>query len=262
MQSTSPESKILLDAYKSGGDILVLLKGRLVLTNCERVRKRLHELLSPEIAQIFLHLGQLEYVDSAGWGAMVGLKMAANRSRVRMCFLSPGERILDIFRISKLDSIFEIKSGAEAEVIRSEIESRSNLLWRDSPDETQNLFITEVSNLTPFALQTASGAESPRPEEIERRRSLQRLTRDAVEHLKHGRYEKVIEVYQRVLDVDPNDISALNNLAVVYERKPEWRDRALETWKRVVEVSESCNDLKHSERARRHLQALQQNPTP
>ena len=66
----------------------------------------------------------------------------------------------------------------------------------------------------------------------------------------------VIETYLKVLEIDPDDISALNNLGVVYEKRPEWRDKAVETWKRVQELSETRQDEKHADRARRHLKSL------
>ena len=92
----------------------------------------------------------------------------------------------------------------------------------------------------------------------EQRVEIERLSRDAVEHLRQGDYQKVIDRYLEVLDIDPDDLSALNNLGVVYEKRPEWNGRAVQTWKQVLTLSEKRNDSKHSERARRHLQSLDQ----
>lgn len=258
MSLSDSNSTILLDAYQSGQELLVILRGRLVLDNCEAARVRLHSVIDPKIDKYYLYMGELEYVDSAGWGTMVGLKMAANRNRTKLCFLSPTERILDIFRISKLDSIFEIRQGGEAEIIRTKLEQTDNLLWRDSPDESQNFFNTE-SNMTPYHGGTLlSGAGVEKLDVREQRVEIERLSRDAVEHLRQGDYQKVIDRYLEVLDIDPDDLSALNNLGVVYEKRPEWNGRAVQTWKQVLTLSEKRNDSKHSERARRHLQSLEQ----
>ena len=44
-------------------------------------------------------------------GVLVGLKMLANKNRTRLTFLAPPPRIEDILRVSKLDTIFEIRGG-------------------------------------------------------------------------------------------------------------------------------------------------------
>ena len=66
---------------------------------------------------MYMLLGDLEFLDSAGLGVLVGFKMAASKNRTRLIFLSPPPRVEDIFRISKLDTILEVLKGAEADVI-------------------------------------------------------------------------------------------------------------------------------------------------
>ncbi|MBI3735919.1 tetratricopeptide repeat protein [Candidatus Sumerlaeota bacterium] len=251
------KTSLFIDAYQSGSELLVILKGRLVLENCDGARKRLHTLLTDKIDKFYIYLGRLDFVDSAGWGAMVGLKMAANRNRTRLVFLTPTQRIMEIFKISKLDTIFEILSGPEAEAIRSALVKRENLLWRDSPDESQNRFKTEDESFTPHGGAPASTPRTPlQPLRAERQKETEKLSRDAVEHLRHGDYQKAIELYRRVIELDPEDLSAMNNLGVVYEKKPEWFGEARKVWKRVLELSESRNDAKHAERAKKHLEFL------
>ncbi len=245
-----------MDAYQAGSEILVILKGRLVLDNCDVARKRLNDLLTEKIDKYYLYLGRLDFVDSAGWGTLVGLKMVANRNRTRLTFLSPTPRILDIFHISKLDTIFEIISGPEAEAIRGALVKRDYLLWRDSPDESQNRLSTDEA-VGPGPV----NPEKPIPTSGERQRETERFSRDAVEHLRQGDYQRAIDAYRRLLDADPEDLSALNNLGVVYEKKPEWHSEAVQTWKRVLELSERRKDPKHAERARKHLEFLQ-GPNP
>lgn len=247
-------SQLLIDAYRSRNDLLVELTGRLTLENSETVRKRLHELIEDQLEKFYLYMGGLEYVDSGGWGTMVGLKVAVNRNRARLTFLAPNDRVMDIFRISKLDSIFDIITGAEAETIRQTIERPENLIWRDSPDESQSRFNTEAY-FTPYTEdQVVAGAEGST--EDDRSERIADLSKRAVEYLRFGDYEKVIETYHKVLELDADDISALNNLGVVYEKRPEWRQKAVETWERVRELSEIRDDAKHADRARRHLRSL------
>lgn len=254
------KSQLLIDAYKTRHELMVELKGRLTLENTETVRKRLHDLIEGHLEKFYLYMGDLEYVDSGGWGTMVGLKVAVTRNRTRLTFLAPNDRVMDIFRISKLDSIFDIITGVEAEAIRKTLQRPENLLWRDSPDESQSRYNTEAY-FTPYTEEntptpvggssSGSGAGGD-----SRSREIAELSRRAVEYLRFGDYPSVIETYRKVLEIDPDDISALNNLGVVYEKRPEWRERAVETWERVRELSEVRQDAKHADRARRHLKAL------
>jgi len=258
MQMAIQDSKtqLYIDAYQSGSEVLVILKGRLVLENESTARRRLQSLLTDKVDKLYLYLGRLEFADSAGWGALVGLKMAANRNRTRLIFLSPTQRILEIFRISKLDSVFEIMTGAEGEIYRSNLVKREHLLWRDTPDESQNQFNTETKFATPHPRDAVFANSTGESIRLEAQKETEKLNRDAVEHIRHGDYPKAIEIYQKVLELDPEDLSALNNLGVVYEKRPEWQAEAVRIWKRVLELSESRRDLKHADRARKHLEFL------
>jgi anti-anti-sigma factor len=247
-------TQILIDAYRSPTKVLVDLKGRLTLGNSEAVRKRLHELGEPGLEKYYLDMKELEYVDSGGWGIMVGLKVALGRNRTTLHFLSPNNRVMDIFRISKLDSIFEILGGIHADEVRKEIQKPEYLLWRDSPDESQAQFNTEAY-FTPYPEDRGAPA-TPAPRESEPDPHLTELARQAIEYLRFGDYPRVIETYETILGIDPGDISALNNLGVVYEKRPEWRDKAIDVWRRVQRLSEQRQDAKHADRARRHLETL------
>lgn len=250
------KTTLFIDAYQSGSDLLIIMKGRLVIENCDRARKKLSEFLTGQVERYIIYLGRLEFVDSAGWGALVGLKMAANRNKTRLVFLSPTQRISEIFKVSKLDTIFEILTGGEAEALRSALVKRENIVWRDSPDESQERFNTEDESYTPPAGSGTDARAPIQPVRAERQKEAQRLSNDAAAHLRHGDFQKAIDLYRQVLEIDPEDLSALNNLGVVCEKRPEWRNDAVTTWKRVLEVSQSRNDEKHAERARRHLEFL------
>jgi len=89
-----------------------------------------------------------------------------------------------------------------------------------------------------------------------RNADIERLSKIAIEELKLGNNSKVIDAYLQVLDIDAEDLSALNNLGVIYEMKPEWKEKAIRIWNRVLKVSQGRHDLTHSERAERHLKSL------
>jgi tetratricopeptide (TPR) repeat protein len=188
---------------------------------------------------------------------LVGLKMQANRNRTSLTFLSPPPRVEDIFRVSKLNTIFEILSGPEADVIQATLKKDEYCLWSDSKDTRQSGYITEHSlggkptvhgGITQVPLN-----EGPRDEIALR---VNQCCNEAVEHLRLAEYAKAAEAYEKALQLDPENLSALNNLGVVYEKKPEWYGKSLRTWKQLLELSNRLPDEKHAARARKHIESL------
>jgi tetratricopeptide (TPR) repeat protein len=78
----------------------------------------------------------------------------------------------------------------------------------------------------------------------------------AFEHMRKGAYEESIQEYRRALEYDPDYLPALNNLAIVYEKKPSWHAQAILHWEKVERLSATKGDPKHVERARKHLDNL------
>jgi len=245
-----------IDAYRQGHELLVILRGRLVLKHTQEAKARLTSLFLPQVDTIYLYLGDMTFLDSAGLGVLVGLKMSANKNRARLMFLSPQQRVEDIFKVSKLDTIFEIRTGSEAELIKASLQKEENCLWRDSKDTRQRSFNTEVDfgpeeghgNLT--AISEAVGVDS------ETARTVQKACQEAVDYIKQGDYPKAISAYLRALKSDPENLSALNNLGIVYEKRPEWYPRARQIWQQVLDLSRQHKDDKHTQRAQKHLDLL------
>jgi tetratricopeptide (TPR) repeat protein len=130
-------------------------------------------------------------------------------------------------------------------------------LWSDSRDSRQSQINTGFNNLTPAAPRPAFGAGlTPGEENNTQAGQIRQWSADAVEYIRQGDYGRAVDVYQRLLQLDPDNLSSLNNLGVVYEKKPEWYPQAQQIWKRVLELSESRNDEKHAARARKHLESL------
>lgn len=243
-------SEFEIDAYRKGRELFVILRGRLVLNYCTDVKNRLGNLLTSQVDQMYVYMAEMTFLDSAGLGVMVGLKMNANKSQTRLTLLSPPQRIQDIFRISKLDTIFDIRNGAEADVLASMMRRAEFCLWRDSKDEQRMQCSTEadLGQWNPMQqLATASG---------ENDLQVRKLCEEAVELIRQGEYPKAIESYRRALTLEPDNLSALNNLGIVYEKRAEWYPQAVEIWKRVLSLSERSADEKHAGRARKHLETL------
>ena len=78
----------------------------------------------------------------------------------------------------------------------------------------------------------------------------------AYEFMRQGDYERSIDEYKAALQLDPDNINANNNLAMLYEKKPSWHQQALDQWERVREISDRLGDPKHLDRAEKHLASL------
>jgi tetratricopeptide (TPR) repeat protein len=79
---------------------------------------------------------------------------------------------------------------------------------------------------------------------------------DAVEYLRQGDYPKAIDAYQRALQFEPENLTALNNLGIIYEKRPQWYPQARQIWEKVLDLSRRHGDDQHAARAQKHLQSL------
>lgn len=244
-----------IDAYRKSRELFIILRGRLVMCYCQETKVRLGNLITPTIDQIYLDLIELSFLDSAGLGVLVGLKMMANKNRTQLTMLAPPPRIEDIFRVSKLDAIFDILNGADSDVIRATLKQDDYCLWRDSKDARQIEYNTEANQGSP-AHSNLTQVPMMGNEEDEASHRIRQLCLDAVEYLRQGDYQKAIDAYVRALDFEPDNLSALNNLGIVYEKRAEWYALAMDVWKKVMDLSASRGDEKHAARARKHLDSL------
>ncbi|MCL5270883.1 MAG: tetratricopeptide repeat protein [bacterium] len=244
-----------IDAYRKERELFVILRGRLVLQYCQEAKTRLTSLFNTKVDQLYLYLAELSFLDSAGLGVLVGLKMSANKNHTRLAFLAAPSRIADVFRVSKLDTIFEVRAGAEADLVRTALQRDEYCLWRDSKDISQRNFNTEVS-YEPLPQSNVTQVDEPEAQDNESQQKVKQWCIDAVEFIKQGDYHKAIDYYQRALDMEPGNLTALNNLGIVYEKRPEWYPQARETWNKVLEYSLQSSDEKHATRARKHIEAL------
>ncbi|MEN6626187.1 MAG: STAS domain-containing protein [Candidatus Sumerlaeia bacterium] len=228
-----------IEAWRHGSEILASLSGRLTQQACAEVKLKLNELLTPAIQNFYVSLADLEFIDSSGLGTLIGLKMEANRTHSSMTLLRPAARIMDILRVSRLDSIFEIMEGLEAEVLTQNIRKIGTPVFTS----------TGATPVPP-----TGGGENPAPAGDGRS---QQLCNDAVEYLRQGNLAQAMNAYQRARQIDPENIAILNNLGVICEKKAEWYEQGREIWTAVLELSRRNNDDKHIARAQRHLEMLE-----
>src|SRR6476620_1474878 len=108
--------------YQTQNEVYIVLRGRIVLEDCERLRAAcMPAITRGEVERTYIDLGNVDYIDSAGLGLLVGLKMTSKKSGSRTIIIAPSKAVADILYISKLEGIFEILKGAEAAAVKSRL---------------------------------------------------------------------------------------------------------------------------------------------
>jgi len=128
-------------------------------------------------------------------------------------------------------------------------------LWRDSKDNQQSLYSTVHDNMTP-SQGGLTPAVTDSSQDEERSEQMKRLCDEAAEYIRQADYPQAIRCLEQALELDPNHLTALNNLAIIYEKQPQWYPKALELWRTVLELSRRKHDEKHATRAQKHLDSL------
>src|SRR4029077_16517432 len=64
--------------------------------------------------KILLNLAGVTYVDSSGVGQLVGAFTSARKQGVELKLLSPNKQLVDLLKLSKLDTAFDISEDEKA----------------------------------------------------------------------------------------------------------------------------------------------------
>jgi anti-sigma B factor antagonist len=101
-------AELQITSADRNGMPVVSLVGELDNYSSPRVRTLLTELLVPESPTVILDLSQLEYIDSAGLGVLVGgLKIASSCSGT-VALVNPSPAIVHVLKVTGLDRIFQL----------------------------------------------------------------------------------------------------------------------------------------------------------
>lgn len=241
--------------YQQSDKILIRISGRIVLDECDKLKNTIISRITSNIKSFYLDLSAVDFIDSAGLGVLVGMKVTSNKNHATMGILSPSKEVSDILVVSKLDSIFDISTGQDAQTIISSLAQESNILTSGPVSSERQ----STGNVETFQAPPSASSPPPTSQNMDSNKStIDRICKEAVVYMKQKDFESAGECYRKVLQIDPNYIPALNNLGIVYEKRPEWHSKAIIQWERVLELSQSNGDQKHVERAQKHLAALQQ----
>jgi len=107
-------------AERNAGNVTVLdVSGRITLGEGDVLLKdKLHSLLNQGRRDVLLNLENVQYVDSAGLGAIVGAYTTMTRQGGTLKLANVTKRLQDLLSITKLLTVFET-FDSEADALRS-----------------------------------------------------------------------------------------------------------------------------------------------
>jgi|ERR1700690_2907389 len=104
---------------KAGNVTILDVSGRITMGEGDTILKdKLHSLLHQGRKDVLLNLGQVQYVDSAGLGAIVSAYTTMTREGGSLKLLSITKRLQDLLTITKLLTVFDTFES-EDEALRS-----------------------------------------------------------------------------------------------------------------------------------------------
>ncbi|MGB7850282.1 MAG: STAS domain-containing protein, partial [Candidatus Sulfotelmatobacter sp.] len=103
----NPELK--LETEKKNSETTLRATGRITLATAAKLENTLRDLI-PEGNCIVLDLTNVDYIDSAGLGALVSVYTHAIRAKCALEIANPKQRIKDLFDRSGLAPVFEGRS--------------------------------------------------------------------------------------------------------------------------------------------------------
>lgn len=112
MLDTQPD----LNVRKEGDVCLVEFRDRKILEELQiqRLGERLGEIVEGEpVPRILLDFSQVEYLSSAALGVLITLRNRVTSQQGRLVLANIHPQILEVFKITRLDRLFNIQSSTE-----------------------------------------------------------------------------------------------------------------------------------------------------
>ena len=250
-----------IELRKSSVNILLSVQGDIILEECKKFKESIIPRLDSTSKILYINLNKVTFIDSAGLGVLVGLKMTCKKNNTNIVLLNPSPQVLDILSVAKLDNIFDIVSGPEADEVLDMAFKESSILFEDKK-ESEKFTIKKIvtKEKAPTKEEQLVSTEAKTDEEQKKIEGLEdeadKLCQQAMELLKEKKIEKALDNYLKVIELNPDHISAHNNLAIIYERNPLWKEKAIDEWEIVLNLGKSQKSQKHIERATEHLKKL------
>lgn len=104
--SPIPIPELKLETVRSSEETLIRCTGRITSTSSGSLQTTVRGLI-PEAKRVVLDLTDVNYMDSSGLGALVSVYLSAKRQHCELRLINLNQRLKELFRITKLASVFE-----------------------------------------------------------------------------------------------------------------------------------------------------------
>ncbi len=101
-----PIPELNLETVRTPEETIVRCTGRIISATTAVLQTTVRGLM-PGTKCVVLDLTDVSYMDSSGLGAIVGLYLSAKRQGCRLRLINLNQRLRELFRITKLASVFE-----------------------------------------------------------------------------------------------------------------------------------------------------------
>lgn len=107
-------------AVRHAGDIAIVdLSGRITLgEGCALVRSTIQDLVKAGDVKLLINLADVNYMDSAGLGELVGSYASVTNKGGKIKLLNPQGKVAEVLNVTKLYTVFETFTD-EATALRS-----------------------------------------------------------------------------------------------------------------------------------------------
>jgi anti-sigma B factor antagonist len=110
-------SRLVIDEREFGDVTVLQLRGQILLDDGDLVfRRKIHELADKGRVKVIVNLGEVDYIDSAGIGMIVGKLKTVRERGGDMKLLNLNMRGQRVFGITKLVFVFETFENEDAAV--------------------------------------------------------------------------------------------------------------------------------------------------
>ena len=87
----------------------VSLQGELDVSTADKLKEHLHKKEKKKILDMKINLENLDYIDSTGLGAMIGVLKKLKTDNKEIYIINPKSNVKKIFTITGLDKIFKVE---------------------------------------------------------------------------------------------------------------------------------------------------------
>lgn len=97
--------------------VIVRLSGQADAVQSDVLRERLRQLVSERPPLLVVDMKQLDFIGSAGLGALVEAHVSCHRHAGRLCLLTPPTNVLEVLRRTRLTELLQLCDD-EADALR------------------------------------------------------------------------------------------------------------------------------------------------